>query len=170
MTACLQITFLFILGLVAQSAIAFSLVRNGNINSNLNTDTKLKLKSSTTLNDIQTQLSYSRVANTQLKSTALNGITTQSSQKPIERVAITGAGIAGLSLAHALRSTNLMNDDINATPIQIDIFDSRQDLDEKSGSGECTHLMFFVAYCMSLWISNLLSFNYTRVTIQQGYS
>ena len=77
----------------------------------------------------------SRVANTKLKSTTLNDIPTKSTQQqPIERVAIIGAGIAGLSLAHALRSINLMNDG-NGKPIQIDIFDSRQDLDEKSGSG-----------------------------------
>ena len=121
----LMITFLFILGLVSQSAIAFSLVRNGNIiHSNLNKDTKLKLKSSTNLNDIPTQ----------------------SSQQSIERVAIIGAGISGLSLAHALRSTNLMNDDVNATPIQIDIFDSRQDLDEKSGSGNLMNISYVLLF------------------------
>jgi len=60
---------------------------------------------------------------------------------PVERVAIVGAGIAGLSLAHALRSAHIRdeggdeNANGNADPIQIDIFDARSDLDEKSGSG-----------------------------------
>ncbi|KAL7532967.1 hypothetical protein ACHAXR_004961, partial [Thalassiosira sp. AJA248-18] len=57
---------------------------------------------------------------------------------PVQKVAIIGAGIAGLSLAHSLRSTHLRenNGENNTTPpIQIDIFDSRSDLDEKSGSG-----------------------------------
>ena len=120
--AWLLITFLVILGLVVQSAIAFSSIRrNDKIGSRL-----------------------SRVANTKLKSTTLNDIPTKSTrQQPIERVAIIGAGIAGLSLAHALRSINLMNDDGNAKPIQIDIFDSRQELDEKSGSGKLDeHIVF----------------------------
>ena len=95
MTACLLITFLFILGLVAQSTTAFSSIRNGVGGSHrFNIGKKLKLESTTTLNDsIPTQLS--RVANIQLKSTTLNDIptkSTQSLQQPIERVAIVGAG------------------------------------------------------------------------------
>ncbi|KAL9185178.1 hypothetical protein ACHAXT_002955 [Thalassiosira profunda] len=53
---------------------------------------------------------------------------------PVERVAIVGAGIAGLSLAHALRSARL-REGSGAAPIQIDMFDARPDLDEKAGSG-----------------------------------
>lgn len=157
--------FFFILGLVAQSSTAFSSIRNDITGSRLNTDTKLKLKSSTTLNDVPTQ--YTRVANTQLKSTTLNDIPTQAStrQQPIEKVAIIGAGIAGLSLAHALRSTNLMkNDNVNDKPIQIDIFDSRKDLDEKSGSGKLVNAHIF---CSPIsYQTNILYCN----TIQQGYS
>ena len=38
-----------------------------------------------------------------------------------------------------------MNGDGNTTPIQIDIFDSRRDLDEKSGSGKLDeHLLCFI--------------------------
>lgn len=46
--------------------------------------------------------------------------------QPVKRVAIVGAGIAGLSLAHALSKSE---------EIQIDIFDSRSELDENAGSG-----------------------------------
>lgn len=46
--------------------------------------------------------------------------------EPVKRVAIVGAGIAGLSLAHALSKSE---------EIQIDIFDSRSELDENAGSG-----------------------------------
>ena len=136
-------TFLFILGLVVQSTIAFSSIRR----------------------NVERGSRLIRVANTQLKSTTLNDIPTKSTQQqPIERVAIIGAGIAGLSLAHALRSTNLMNDDGNAKPIQIDIFDSRQDLDEKSGSGELDENIL----CSYFYISHIILC--THVTIQQGYS
>ena len=77
--AWLQITFLLALGLAAQSSIAFSSIRNGVGGSHhFNVGTKLKLKSSTTLN--------------------VNDIPTQSSQQPIERVAIVGAGKSALVL------------------------------------------------------------------------
>ncbi len=46
--------------------------------------------------------------------------------QPVKRVAIVGAGIAGLSLAHALSKSE---------EIQIDIYDSRSELDENAGSG-----------------------------------
>ena len=53
---------------------------------------------------------------------------TAESRQPVQKVAIIGAGIAGLSLAHALMTPKDSN-------IQVDIFDSRPELDEKAGSG-----------------------------------
>jgi 2-polyprenyl-6-methoxyphenol hydroxylase-like FAD-dependent oxidoreductase len=49
----------------------------------------------------------------------------------MQRVAIIGAGIAGLALAHAL----LEPGSEDAKNIAVDIFDSRHELDEKAGSG-----------------------------------
>lgn len=49
-------------------------------------------------------------------------------KQPVQNVAIIGAGIAGLSLAHALMAPQ-------NSSIQVDIFDSRPELDEKAGSG-----------------------------------
>ena len=49
----------------------------------------------------------------------------------IDRVAVIGSGISGLSFAHALLS--LGGD--TTPPIEIDMFDSRDTLDEKAGSG-----------------------------------
>ena len=48
--------------------------------------------------------------------------------RPVRKVAIIGAGIAGLSLAHALSQSK-------AIEIDIDVFDSRSELDERIGSG-----------------------------------
>ena len=48
-------------------------------------------------------------------------------KKRVEKVAIVGAGIAGLSLAHALRSVE--------KDLEISIFDSRKALDITAGSG-----------------------------------
>lgn len=46
--------------------------------------------------------------------------------QPVRKVAIIGSGICGLSLAHAL---------LKSGDIEIEIFDSRTELDEKMGSG-----------------------------------
>ncbi|KAL7470341.1 hypothetical protein ACHAXS_010559 [Conticribra weissflogii] len=61
--------------------------------------------------------------------------TPSSSARPVERIAIIGGGIAGLTTAHALRSKLSPANSGGATPIKIDIFDSREGFDEKSGSG-----------------------------------
>lgn len=47
--------------------------------------------------------------------------------QPVRKVAIVGSGICGLSLAHALLS--------KSKEIEIDIFDARTELEERSGSG-----------------------------------
>eukprot|EP00956_Cyclotella_meneghiniana_P024665 scaffold49823_cov73-Cyclotella_meneghiniana.AAC.7 len=54
---------------------------------------------------------------------------TEIHSQPVQRVAIVGAGIAGLSLAHALLAPP------NNNNLHIDIFDSRSELDENTGSG-----------------------------------
>eukprot|EP00571_Detonula_confervacea_P003033 CAMPEP_0172315074 /NCGR_PEP_ID=MMETSP1058-20130122/24039_1 /TAXON_ID=83371 /ORGANISM="Detonula confervacea, Strain CCMP 353" /LENGTH=599 /DNA_ID=CAMNT_0013029069 /DNA_START=1 /DNA_END=1800 /DNA_ORIENTATION=+ len=102
------LTLLLALLLLTESSWAFSSIRNG-ITTNMSSRQQALLKASTS-------------------STA--------EAAPVQKVAIIGAGIAGLSLAHALRSANLNSkNNSNNAPIQIDIFDSRSELDEKSGSG-----------------------------------
>jgi len=53
-------------------------------------------------------------------------ISTDNELQPVRKVAIIGSGICGLSLAHAL---------LQSGDIEIEIFDSRTELDEKMGSG-----------------------------------
>jgi 2-polyprenyl-6-methoxyphenol hydroxylase-like FAD-dependent oxidoreductase len=63
-----------------------------------------------------------------IRSTSLSASTSSAGTQPVEKIAIIGAGIAGLSLAHALLTPQGSN-------IHVDIFDSRPELDEKAGSG-----------------------------------
>ena len=60
---------------------------------------------------------------------------TEIDSRPVERVAIIGAGISGLALAHALKSNHIRKGSSTPNNIQIDIFDSRPKFDENSGSG-----------------------------------
>ena len=68
---------------------------------------------------------------TQQQQNVLSGLTKQddpSRPKPVKRICIVGAGIAGLSFAHALKA-----DDDDS--LEISIFDSRKSLDYTQGSG-----------------------------------
>jgi 2-polyprenyl-6-methoxyphenol hydroxylase-like FAD-dependent oxidoreductase len=53
---------------------------------------------------------------------------------PVKRVCIVGAGIAGLSLAHALTNAPSLQRDA-ADELEVSIFDSREALDYTAGSG-----------------------------------
>ena len=55
--------------------------------------------------------------------------------KPIRRVAIVGAGIAGLSLAHGLKNSRSLTNLGGCDDLEVTIFDSREDLDYGVGSG-----------------------------------
>lgn len=54
---------------------------------------------------------------------------------PIKRVAIVGAGIAGLSLAHALKNSPSLGSVGGAESLEVVLFDSRKKLDYQAGSG-----------------------------------
>lgn len=55
---------------------------------------------------------------------------------PVERVAIIGSGIAGLSLAHALtNSPKLAKISTPGSKIEVSLFDSRPSFDFDAGSG-----------------------------------
>jgi len=54
---------------------------------------------------------------------------------PIRRVAIVGGGIAGLSLAHALKNSPSLCSKEDADKLEVTIFDSRAYLDYQVGSG-----------------------------------
>mmetsp|Transcript_20025 Transcript_20025/g.28361 ORF Transcript_20025/g.28361 Transcript_20025/m.28361 type:complete len:521 (-) Transcript_20025:70-1632(-) len=58
------------------------------------------------------------------------------SQQPVKRVAVIGAGITGLSLAHALEnSPDLAALGGNGEPIEVTLFEARSVLDYNQGSG-----------------------------------
>ena len=54
--------------------------------------------------------------------------------KPIERVAIVGTGIAGLSLAHALANSPSLSDGFRGN-MEVSLYDSRKALDYTLGAG-----------------------------------
>jgi FlaA1/EpsC-like NDP-sugar epimerase len=54
-------------------------------------------------------------------------------QQPIQRIAIVGSGIAGLSLAHALENSPDLRGD--GAPIQVTLFDARPSLNYEVGAG-----------------------------------
>lgn len=54
---------------------------------------------------------------------------------PITRVAIIGSGIAGLTLAHALKNDLSLNGRKNTDTLEVTIFESRKTLDFQAGSG-----------------------------------
>lgn len=64
---------------------------------------------------------------------ALSQVKPQS--RPIRRVAVVGAGIAGLSLAHALKNSPQLRKDADTQDLHVSIFDSRESLDYSAGSG-----------------------------------
>lgn len=71
------------------------------------------------------------------ESLSIGGLGVPKRIKPIQKVAIIGAGISGLSFAHALKnSPNLSSssNDINRD-LEVTIFDSRAILDYQAGSG-----------------------------------
>ena len=79
---------------------------------------------------------YTRIATTHAQAPVIvppiYSSTSNEETQPVRKVAIIGAGIAGLSLAHALLVPQCTE---GRTNIQVDIFDSRPELDEKAGSG-----------------------------------
>jgi 2-polyprenyl-6-methoxyphenol hydroxylase-like FAD-dependent oxidoreductase len=60
-----------------------------------------------------------------------------SKPRPVQRVCIVGAGIAGLSLAHALKNSPSLLGCVSdlSGDLQVSVFDSRKSLDYTSGSG-----------------------------------
>jgi 2-polyprenyl-6-methoxyphenol hydroxylase-like FAD-dependent oxidoreductase len=63
-----------------------------------------------------------------------NGLTAKGGvgEKPVQRVAIIGSGIAGLAAAHALTS---LSDPSMLSPIDVCMFDARPGLDSQAGAG-----------------------------------
>lgn len=57
------------------------------------------------------------------------------SARPKTRVAIVGSGIAGLSVAHALTNSPLLEQEYGSFDFQVSMFESRPKLDTKAGAG-----------------------------------
>jgi NADH dehydrogenase FAD-containing subunit len=67
---------------------------------------------------------------------SLSTATLSSESPPVERVAIIGSGIAGLSLAHALTNCpELLAKSTPGSRIQVSLFDSRPSFDFNAGAG-----------------------------------
>jgi 2-polyprenyl-6-methoxyphenol hydroxylase-like FAD-dependent oxidoreductase len=58
-----------------------------------------------------------------------------SASQPIQRVAIIGTGIAGLSLAHALENSPELARAAPGSTIEVSLFDSRPSFDFNAGAG-----------------------------------
>lgn len=66
---------------------------------------------------------------------SLSTTPTSSESPPVERVAIIGSGIAGLSLAHALTNSPELAKSTPGSKIQVSLFDSRPSFDFNAGAG-----------------------------------
>jgi FlaA1/EpsC-like NDP-sugar epimerase len=67
--------------------------------------------------------------------TVIHGLSSTATrpQQPIQRVAIVGSGIAGLSLAQALENSPDLRGD--GAPIQVTVYDARPSLNYEVGAG-----------------------------------
>lgn len=67
--------------------------------------------------------------------TVIHGLSSTANrvQKPIQKVAIVGSGIAGLSLAQALENSPDLRGD--GAPIQVTMYDARPSLNYEVGAG-----------------------------------
>jgi salicylate hydroxylase len=64
-----------------------------------------------------------------VKALSLNG------RRPAKRVAIIGTGIAGLSVAHALTNSPLLEEEYGSFNFEVSMFEARKKLDTKAGAG-----------------------------------
>ena len=71
---------------------------------------------------------------TSVTSLSSNNAVAVNPNKPIERVAIIGSGIAGLSLAHALSNSPSLSDGFQGN-MEVSLYDSRNALDYTFGAG-----------------------------------
>ena len=56
-------------------------------------------------------------------------------RRPANRVAIIGTGIAGLSIAHALTNSPLLEEEYGSFNFEVSMFEARKKLDKKAGAG-----------------------------------